>query len=1082
VTRPATVPDEIVAAMGGRPPTDEQWDAIAMPLEPYVLVAGAGSGKTSVMAARVVYLALVALGRIPADHPGVLPGNVLCLTFTVKATENLRLRIRRALASVELAEGEEPEILNYHGLAQQVLDRSGMLLGIEPGQRVLTQAQRVTLAGRVLDRMVFEQVKTEWQPSVVDKILKLDEQAQNHLVSPDRIVEHCVARMEALKNARSDRAYYAAQERIELAQACSVFRRLKAELGVIDFGDQIELAMRVATEHPQVGADYRERFGAVLLDEYQDTNVAQARFLEALFGGGHPVTAVGDPDQNIYAWRGASLYNLLEFPQRFRRADGKLAARKPLFTNFRSGARILAAADTIIGQLPDEQRPDPDKRLVPWPENGQGHVTLATHPDELTESRWIAERIAELHADGAAWSQIAVLCRTSRLFPSLQRSLEEAGVPAEIVGLVGLLRTPEVVELLAYARAADDPMASVALARILLGPRYRVGFKDIALVAGWAKQKNYAWRENGEDDEETPFLLAEALEHLDEIEGLSEEGRARLLEFGRELVELRAEARRPVAEFLGEIVRRIGIVDELDADVDRRTAEQRVRNLAAFLDQAHAFEPVEGELTLRVFLDYVDDVIALEKEEWEPVQPSDQDAVKVMTIHQAKGLEFDHVFVPGMATGLMPSKRIQQNPAERGYSLDFELRGDAAILPTFDGVLSHFKADLQRQEVIEERRTAYVALTRARKTLWASASQWYGENVNAKGAGEFFEELAAWSQGGDASLQRAPDEDVGENPMLGYRLELVRPWPGPAQPDERDPLFAGGWREAAVAAVGVGAVQQELLATLHPDEQASFQRLANERRAQAALLRERERAVAPPTGELVPGSVSVNGLATYAGCAKRFYWTSVRPLPRFSGPAARIGTDIHKWIERRAAGQGRLLELDDQPDQTDEELAGDPGRIGRLRQAFLDSRYADAVPLFAERAFLLRMGTFAVNGRIDAIYGEPDGPWEVVDWKTGRVMQADDPLAALQLDVYGLACVEIWGKQPQDVTLTYFYLGAGEERTKPMDDPAKVRARVQELLDDVSRAAYEPAPGPACVHCDFRAFCAEGRGWLAENA
>ena len=115
------------------------------------------------------------------------------------------------------------------------------------------------------------------------------------------------------------------------------------------------------------------------------------------------------------------------------------------------------------------------------------------------------------------------------------------------------------------------------------------------------------------------------------------------------------------------------------------------------------------------------------------MQPSDADSVKVMTIHQAKGLEFDHVFVPGVAAGLLPSKRIQQNPAERGYSLDFELRGDAAILPSFDGVLSHFKRDLQAQEVIEERRTMYVALTRARRSLHVSGANWYGENVRAKG-------------------------------------------------------------------------------------------------------------------------------------------------------------------------------------------------------------------------------------------------------------------------------------------------------------------------------------------------------------
>jgi DNA helicase-2/ATP-dependent DNA helicase PcrA len=687
-----------------------------------------------------------------------------------------------------------------------------------------------------------------------------------------------------------------------------------------------------------------------------------------------------------------------------------------------------------------------------------------------------------LHDECARWSDVAVLCRTSRLFFLLQQAFAERDIPVEVVGLAGLLRLPEVVEVLAYARAANDAMASVALARILMGPRYRVGFKDLALVARWAKGKNYQWREEGGDDEDTPFLFAEALEHLDEVEGLSEDGIARLEEFRDELADLRTQARRPVAEFLGEVIRRIGIIDELDADVDRVVAAQRGRNLAAFLEQVHGFEPVEGELTLRAFLDYVDAVEALDKEEWEPVQPTDEDAVKVMTIHQAKGLEFDHVFVPGVATGLLPSRRIQQNPAERGYSLDFELRGDASILPRFDGVLSHFKRDLQQQEIIEERRTMYVALTRARRSLWVSASTWYGENVNAKGPSEFFAELAAWgTDSGEATVTVAAGDpaDDEQNPMLGQRLNLVRDWPGPARPDDTDALFSSGWRAAAVEAVAEGAVQAALVDSLEGEDRGTFERAAAERRQLASHLRDREAVEGGPGIERVPQTVGASAVITYAQCPKRFYWSSVRPLPRFSGPAARIGTEIHAWIERRARGQGQLLEMDDRPDLTDEELAGDPGRVERLRDAFMTSRFADVSPLFAERAFLLRLGDSSVGGRIDAIFGTVDGPWEVVDWKTGRKPSAADPTAGLQLDIYGLAAVEIWGKASADVTLTYFYLASGEEVTRPMDDPDVVRRRVLASLDAIAAGEFDPTPGSWCRHCDFRSFCDAGKAWLA---
>src|SRR5437588_1326936 len=373
MTRP--YPQEVVAAMGAEP-TEEQWRATSMPLEPYVVVAGAGSGKTSVIAARIVYLALVALGRVEASHEGVLPGNVLCLTFTNKATENLVQRVRRALASMELPEGEEPEILNYHSFAAQVLDRYGLLVGIEPGQRVLTPAQRTELCARVLDRMSFEHVSAEWQPSVVGSILDLAQQAADHCVELDRIVEFNLERLDALKEYKSSEPYQAALQRIELAGAAKLFEELKRERGVIDFADQISLALLVVERFPEVAKDFRSRFAAVVLDEYQDTNIAQGRLIERLFGGGFPVTAVGDPDQNIYAWRGASLFNLLAFPTQFPREDGSPSAKLPLYTNFRSGARILAAADAVIAPLPSSQRPDPDQLLVPFGPNGQGEVSV----------------------------------------------------------------------------------------------------------------------------------------------------------------------------------------------------------------------------------------------------------------------------------------------------------------------------------------------------------------------------------------------------------------------------------------------------------------------------------------------------------------------------------------------------------------------------------------------------------------------------------------------------------------------------------------------------------------------------------
>ena len=1080
-TQLATFPPQIVAALGGRQPTAEQWRAISMPPEPCAVVAGAGSGKTSVMAARVVYLALVGLGAIDADHRGILPGNVLCLTFTNKATENLALRVRGALSTiVDLPEGEEPVVMNYHGFAAQIIERHGLRVGLEPGTRVLTPAQREEVAGRVLDRMTFQSVKAEWQPSVVDAVLKLAEQAANHLVSPEEIVAFNEERLGVLRGLKAKGIAKAAEQRIELAQAVRIFQDLKAEMGVYDFGDQIRIALDIVQRFPEVAADYRQRFHAALLDEYQDTNVAQARLISHTFGEGFPITAVGDPDQNIYAWRGASLFNLLHFPDQFPTSGGAPAPVLPLYTNFRSGSRILAAADHILAPLPDSQRADPDKHLVPWGANGTGDVELARFSDEWTEACWIADRAVGRHEAGDRWGDIAVLCRKSRLFTPLQQAFAERGIPVEIIGLAGLLKLPAVQEVLAYARAVVNPFASVSLARILLGPRYRVGYKDLALVAGWASAQNRAHRDEL-DDERSAFLLAEALEHLDEIEGLSTEGRDRLEEFAEELEQLRVEARRPVGEFFAEVIRRIGLLSELDANLEVQPALATKRNLAAFLDEVHGFTPLEGELTLRAFLDYADVVEQAERQEWSPVQPSNEDSVKAMTVHQAKGLEFDTVFVPGLADGLLPDMGIQQNPAERGYSLDFDLRGDRDVLPVFDGVLKTFKEDLRRQEEFEERRTCYVALTRARKRLFVTGAHWYGEGVYPKRPSILFEELAAWADDtGSAVVDRGPDAPASddENPLLGYRERFVRDWPGRALRPEADALFHEGWRAAALQSSRAGGVvQSSILEALDPGERTAYEADAMSRRLLAAHLVERD--VTARREPPLPSTLSVSSVIDYARCPKRFYWSVIRPLPRFSGPAARVGTQVHRWIELQSRGQATLLEEDEHPDLTSEELAGQPGKVDQLRTAFQDSRFARVAPLFAERPFLLRIGEFVVNGRIDAIYGGSDGRWEVVDYKTGRRPADGQPIANLQLELYALACIDVWGKRPEELTLTYLYLASREEASYPVGDPAEIRGRILEDLRAMASGAFVPTPGPQCRWCDFQPFCDAGTSYLS---
>ena len=686
---------------------------------------------------------------------------------------------------------------------------------------------------------------------------------------------------------------------------------------------------------------------------------------------------------------------------------------------------------------------------------------------------------------------MAVLCRTHRLFEALQLAFGAMEVPAEFVNLAGLIHLPEIVEVLAYARATEDPRDGVALARILTGPRYRVGLRDLGVLAAWSRTSGGELRKlladlalDEDDDllEDHPFLMAEALERLDEIEGLTDEGRVRLAEFRDELDALRVAARRPVGEFLAEMIRRTGLLAELDSAADQPMALARRRNLAAFLEQVHAFQPVDGELTLRAFLEHLDSID--DDREWNPVQPSDDDSVKVMTVHAAKGLEFEAVFVPGLAHGLFPDARVQQNPARKGSSLDVELRRDRDLLPSFDDNMKAFTDALREQEVAEERRTCYVALTRAKQHLFVSSANWYGENLMAKGIGRFLVELLKWArQGGGDGLARRRARRGGRR----------------GRPDQPARGVPAAVRQAVAGAGASRRPRRAVPGGLAPDRA----RGARTRRRRGLLAR------GPVRGRARRVRRGV-GRAPYAGHASasaggRGGRTTGSTLHRVGRRADRLRAvpEALLLVRRPPAPEVRRPERPDRhrdpPLDRDEvaragDAAGGRGRTRRdrrgarrypragrriLRKAFVQSRFGEMVPLFAERPFLLPLEGIAIKGRIDAIYGLPDGPWEVVDWKTGQVPPDDDPLARVQLDLYALACIEVWRKTPEDLKLTYFYLRTGEERSYAVDDVEGVRHRIGLWLRGIGSAAFEPTPGPQCRFCDFRPFCDAGKEWVA---
>ncbi|MFY9586400.1 MAG: ATP-dependent DNA helicase, partial [Actinomycetota bacterium] len=918
----ADAPPEIVAAMNGRPPTVQQWRAISHDLTPCAIVAGAGSGKTAVMAARVVYLTLEKLA---------LPSQILCLTFTNKAAEELANRVRNATAGLGLPEGEEATVLTYHAFAARLLDDYGLRMGLEAGPMLLSAAHKWQLASSLFNERTFEHLEVRTVPYTVRQMLQLADHCSNHLVTPEQLREQAIewAAHVVPKKSWDYKERLAANQRAEYAELVRAYQDRKSALRLIDYGDQITYAVRLVEEHPDVVADFRSRYPVVLLDEYQDTNHAQGRLLERLFGSGYPMMCVGDPDQNIYAWRGASLRNILRFAEDFA------GDTKPLYVNFRSGERILNVANRVIGEVP-EQRRAKDKQLRPDPARGAGRVLAFVGTDERDEARRIAGVIKEEHEAGRPYGSFAVLCRKKRLFAPIAEVLRDEGVPVEVVDLGGLLQLPEVVEVVAWLRLLDDPARNVALARILQGPRWRIGYRDLVALARWSARRNRALREDlgeAEHPGDVAFALAEALDHLEDedMTGVSDEARARLREFGALFASLRASASGgPLDELVIAIIERSGLMRELEASTAPNAVSAR-RNLLNFVGSVSSFAPVEGEATVGTLVSYLDAAEDAE-EDFEQVQLSDDNTVKLLTIHKAKGLEWDVVFVPGLAEGprssIFPDTSRQPNPVTQAATLPFELRGDKDVLPLYDGNIKAFREAMKERALEEERRLCYVALTRAREILVCSAAYWYEGPRDPFGPGRFYKEIAE-DPACDEMLPRPDCPD--ENPLIALRAERALGWPPTARPEDTDALFPSGWHAAATA-VSQGAASVDAFAGgLTAPERALFDEALGSHRERIDLIAS---SVASDPRPATPGILSVSALLEFERCPKLFYWTYVRPLPRRPSAAARLGTEVHRWIELESRGQGVLFDDEEQqPDLApDERLsAGDAASSTSLR-------------------------------------------------------------------------------------------------------------------------------------------------------
>jgi DNA helicase-2/ATP-dependent DNA helicase PcrA len=816
VTARITDPEQLKELLG-IPFTPEQTACITAPLAPQVIVAGAGSGKTTVMAARVVWL--VGTGQ-------VAPEQVLGLTFTNKAAGELTERVRKALLKAGITDPDpadptdpanaapgEPQISTYHAFAGQLLKEHGLRIGLEPSARLLADATRYQLAAKVLRSAPGPfPALTKGIPTLVSDLLALEGELAEHLVPPDRLEAYDEEFLHILEGVRLTNAELrklpeTARARLDLAGLAIAYREAKKQRDLLDFGDQIALSATLAQSRPEVGRILREQYRVVLLDEYQDTSVAQRLLLAGLFGDGnggtgHPVTAVGDPCQAIYGWRGASVANLDDFPVHFPHTDGSPADRYSLSENRRSGGRLLDLANGLATELRARHEGVEALRPAPGAER-DGVVRCALLPTQADEITWLADSIAHLVRTGTAPGEIAVLCRTTSHFADIHAALVARDIPVEVVGLSGLLHLPEVADLVAVCEVLHDPTANASLVRLLTGPRWRIGPRDLALLgrrarllvpygagggAGGETEDRLAAAVEGTDPAEV-VSLADALEtFLDADSGddlpFSPEARVRFARLATEIRDLRRALTEPLMDVLHRVLAVTGLEVELAASPHALAARRR-ETLSAFLDIAANFAALDGDATLLAFLGFLHTAAQYEKG-LDSSLPGGENTVKVLTAHKSKGLEWDVVAIPGLVRKGFPSERGRELWPSNAKVLPHGLRGDADTLPdvaewTRAG-LEAFRQDMAEHNRIEELRLGYVTFTRPRSLLLGSGHWWGPTQKRPFGPSAFLDALRVHCEAGHGEIEQwtDPPPDDAQNPALEHPAEHA--WPLPLDP------------------------------------------------------------------------------------------------------------------------------------------------------------------------------------------------------------------------------------------------------------------------------------------------------------
>jgi superfamily I DNA/RNA helicase/RecB family exonuclease len=1032
--------------------------AVTHPGGPLLVIAGAGTGKTRVLTSRFAWL--VEQGT-PADA-------VLALTFSAAAAAEMRERLE---ALIE-APYEELHVSTFHSFCSRLLADEALEAGLDPFFSPVTPADRLAL---LLDRigdlsLRHHEIRGNPAPLLASFVSRID-RLKDEMVRV-REFRSYAERLVAGASDGDDAARAHAARELEFAGIYADHDRLLAERGALDFGDLILRAHGLLFDHPQVRRRVSERFRHVLVDEYQDTNFAQGMLLALLAEENREITVVGDDDQAIYRFRGASQKNLEDFRENFPEAEVIRLER-----NYRSGQRILDASLAVV---------EPAQRIAKKLKGrAGGEVSFWRALSERAQAQAVAAEAERLvTGERVSPDQIAVLVRSVKNEgPAIGAALEERALPFRLSGSAAYFQRAEVRDVLAWLRLLADPTDSGAVVRALSRPPIELRSVDVARLTQLARRRKL----------DMPSAVRSALEGPQ----LSPEGRDRAQAFLRlyRAACSAFEERRPDA-FVMRLIERIGLRRQQVFATQADTVE-RLRNIAKLPELATAYLRREPHATPRDFARYLSAVAESGLREEEALAPAAEPAVQVMTMHAAKGLEFDHVFVLGLSAGRMPGpwRRSKDDVPD-------ELLKET--LPTDES------RELHEHEM---RRLLHVAMTRARRGLVLSfaersegatrPSPFLDEARAAVGAEEEVceEELFGPAEGLHSTFRLMRDELLDTVAEVGGRLGEMRldTYLDVAQGVARylelvkvAALIERG-REGEDVARALTEINEVLLQAATP-EAAEMLRTS----ALDEWLRDTTREVAtrpvaggngaePSLDPFIPRRgdglmLSASDIDTYRICPLKYKFARVFRIPQEPTIHQRFGIALHQVLERFHAGGGGsredLMELFEASWRragfggSDDEQQFRERAVAALDRYWELDRDSDAEPVWFERSFAFRLGPHLLRGRVDRVDRHPDGTYELIDYKTGKAKTEADLREDVQLSLYQMGARESWRLETSAQSYLYVLTGEKVPVEHSQEELERVQGTVTEIAEGIQRQEFEPRPSrEVCSFCDYRIIC-----------